>query len=50
MKKQFQTFIDATAADHETILFSAGRIGYQVEITLEELRKVLKFELVDITV
>ena len=50
MKKQFPTFIDATAADHETILFSAGRIGYQVEITLEELRKVLKFELVDITV
>ena len=50
MKKQFPTFIDATAAAHETILFSAGRIGYQVEITLEELRKVLKFELVDITV
>ena len=50
MKKQFPTFIDATAADHETILFSAGRIGYQVEITLEELRKVLKFELVDLTV
>ena len=59
MKKQFPTFIDATAAAvefyrqmraAETILFSAGRIGYQVEITLEELRKVLKFELIDITV
>jgi Cys-tRNA(Pro)/Cys-tRNA(Cys) deacylase len=50
MKKQFPTFIDETAENFETILFSAGRIGYQVEITLEELRKVLKFELVDITV
>ena len=50
MKKQFPTFTDATAKNFETILFSAGRIGYQVEITLEELRKVLKFELVDITV
>ena len=50
MKKQFPTFTDATAANFETILFSAGKIGYQVEITLEELRKVLKFELIDLTV
>ena len=50
MKKQFPTFIDATASAHETILFSAGRIGYQVEITLEELRKALNFELVNLTV
>ncbi len=49
MKKQFPTFIDATASDHETILFSAGKIGYQVEITLGELKKVLSFKLVDIT-
>ena len=50
MKKQFPTFIDATAENFDTILFSAGRIGYQVEITLDELRKALKFELVDLTV
>ncbi len=50
MKKQFPTFIDATASDHETILFSAGKIGYQVEITLEELEKVLNFTLIDIKV
>ena len=50
MKKQFPTFTDATAENFETILFSAGKIGYQVEITLEELRKALKFELVDLTV
>ena len=50
MKKQFPTFIDATAENFDTILFSAGRIGYQVEITLEEFRKAMKFELVDLTV
>ena len=50
MKKQFPTFTDATAANFETILFSAGRIGYQVEITLDEFRKAMKFELVDLTV
>ena len=50
MKKQFPTFTDATAANFETILFSAGKIGYQVEITLDEFRKAMKFELVDLTV
>ena len=50
MKKQFPTFTDATAENFETILFSAGRIGYQVEITLDEFRKAMNFELVDLTV
>ena len=50
MKKQFPTFTDATAANFDTILFSAGKIGYQVEITLDEFRKAMKFELVDLTV
>lgn len=50
MKKQFPTFIDVTAEDHETILFSAGKIGYQVEITLDELARALDFKLTDLTV
>lgn len=50
MKKQFRTVIDTSAAGLETILFSGGRIGYQVETSLDELRKVLKFELADIVV
>ena len=48
MKKQFRTTIDATAENFEKIFFSAGRIGYQVEISLDELRKILRFELTDI--
>lgn len=48
MKKQFRTVIDASAANFGTIIFSGGKIGYQVETTLEELKKVLRFELEDI--
>jgi Cys-tRNA(Pro)/Cys-tRNA(Cys) deacylase len=49
MKKQFQTIIDHTAANFDTIVFSAGKIGYQVELPLEELKKVIRFELKEIT-
>lgn len=50
MKKVFPTVIDATAQDFDTILFSAGKIGYQVEISPANLRTVLRFDLADITV
>ena len=49
MKKQFRTVMDASAKNFDTIIFSGGKIGYQVETSLEELRKVLRFELEDIT-
>lgn len=49
MKKQFQTTIDTTALTFQTILFSAGKIGYQVELTLNDLKKALNFTLNDIT-
>lgn len=48
MKKQFPTVFDKSAADFPTVLFSAGKIGYQVEVSLSELEKVLPFELADI--
>ena len=48
MKKQFKTVIDSSAAGFDTIIFSGGKIGYQVELPLEELRKVISFELADI--
>lgn len=49
MKKQFRTVVDRSAADFDTILFSGGRIGYQVEVPFEELKKAFPFELEDIT-
>ncbi len=48
MKKQFRTTIDRSAADFDTIIFSAGKIGYQVELSLETLGKVIRFELEEI--
>ena len=49
MKKQFVTTVDASAMHFEKILFSAGRIGYQVEVSPEELRKILQYTAADLT-
>lgn len=48
MKKQFKTVINITAQNFEKIIFSAGKIGYQVEMSLENLQKVINFTLTDI--
>lgn len=45
MKKQFCTVIDSSAELFDTIIFSAGKIGYQVELTLAELKKAIAFQL-----
>ena len=50
MKKAFKTFIDISAESRDKIIFSAGKIGYQVEIRLSELSKVLELSLEDLTV
>ena len=50
MKKHFETVFDKTAEDCPTIVFSAGKIGYQVELPLAELSKILKFKTAPITV
>lgn len=48
MKKFFTTTIDKNAENYDTIIFSAGKIGYQVELSLDELKKVIRFNLDDI--
>ena len=48
MKKQFTTTIDQGAERFERIMFSAGKIGYQVEVGLEDLAKVIRFQLAEI--
>ena len=50
MKKQFRTVIDASAADFDTILFSGGKIGFQVEVTISDLSKVVRYEMADVVV
>ncbi len=48
MKKFFTTTIDESAKDFETIIFSGGKIGYQVEVSLENLKRMIRFELGDL--
>lgn len=48
MKKFFKTVIDKSSESFETIIFSAGKIGYQVEVSLKDLSKVIRFEIFDI--
>ena len=48
MKKFFTTTIDASAENFDTIIFSAGKIGYQVEVSLEDLSRIIRFQLADI--
>lgn len=49
MKKQFKTFIDSTAENFDAICFSAGSVGYQVELSLSDLQKIISVVLADIT-
>ena len=49
MKKAFRTTIDATAAKFDSIIFSGGRIGLQVQVGMEDLAKVVRYGLADIT-
>jgi len=48
MKKLFMTVIHATAEDFETIIFSAGKIGYQVEVAPADLLKVVPYTFADV--
>ncbi|MBQ1315826.1 MAG: Cys-tRNA(Pro) deacylase [Erysipelotrichaceae bacterium] len=49
MKKFFTTTIDESAILYDAIIFSAGKIGFQVEISLDELRKAIDFSLAELT-
>ncbi len=49
MKKLFKTVLDASAGTWDTIIFSAGKIGYQVEVSPADLKKVVPYAFGDIT-
>jgi len=50
MKKAFPTTIDETVLLCDTMMFSAGKIGYQVEMEPEQLKEVVPYEIADLTV
>lgn len=48
MKKQFKTVVDSSVSQFETIFFSAGKIGYQVEVAVKDIEKIVRYELSEI--
>lgn len=44
MKKRYKTTIDKQAEEFDTIIFSAGKIGHQVQLSIEDLKKVIDFQ------
>ena len=50
MKKQFQTVLHQSAQEYETIFFSAGKIGYQVELAPSDLIKLIRISYADLLV
>ena len=50
MKKRFPTFIHNSAAGYEKMYVSAGKVGYQVELSPEDLVKVVGSKYADIVV
>lgn len=50
MKKFFKTTIHESARNFDKIMFSGGKIGLQIETTLENLKKVIHLTLYDLTV
>ena len=49
LKKFFTTTIDETATLSDTIIFSGGRIGLQLEMTLESLQKAIRLQTAQLT-
>lgn len=50
MKKYFPTVADESALDFDTIFFSAGKVGFQVELAPRDLEKIIRVDWADITV
>ena len=49
MKKYFPTFIDLSAKSLKSIVFSAGRIGRQVELAPADLEKAVRITYADLS-
>lgn len=48
MKKELPVFIDEVAVLYDTIIFSAGKVGFSVELPVEDLQKMFPLQLVDL--
>lgn len=49
MKKNFRTVLDQSALSYENIIFSAGKVGYQVELMLADFAKIVPHQVDNIS-
>ena len=49
MKKAFCTTIDSSAQQFDSIIFSGGRIGLQVQVALPDLARLVRFQFQEVT-
>ena len=49
MKKQFHTTAHESALGFEEIMFSAGRVGSQIKMRVDDLKKAIPIEFADLT-
>jgi len=50
MKKFFPTCVHESAKDQKTIFFSAGKVGFQVEMAPRDLEKMIRLRYADLVV
>ncbi len=50
MKKRFPTVFHESVKTFPTVMFSAGKIGYQVELSLDDLEKILPFSFENVAI
>ncbi len=48
MKKQFKTFFHQSAINYDTIVFSGGKIGLQIEMSPKDVINLIKAEINDL--
>lgn len=49
MKKAFPVMLDVSAAGFDSVIFSGGRIGLQVQVGLQDLSKAADYRFADVT-
>ncbi|WP_026835838.1 Cys-tRNA(Pro) deacylase [Eubacterium xylanophilum] len=49
MKKNFPTFIHESASGFDKIFVSAGKVGYQIQIGINDLSNICKIKMADLT-
>jgi len=49
MKKQYKTVLDSSSQKQDTIIFSAGKIGYQIQMSPDDLVRIIRCKVESIT-